>query len=283
MKADVLHAHTGHAVGLAAFASLGAGVKTVATRRVDFPLRGGFFTRLKYGRMDAVACISAPVRSMVVAGGVPEEKTVLIPSGVDTSQYPSTTERDRLRAARDLAANAKVVVHAAALVPHKDQETLLRAARAVIDKMPGVRFFILGDGPLRQRLEGLSRELGLADRVSFVGYKPDVLEWVAAADLFVFSSKEEGLGTALLDALALGVPTAATTAGGIPDIYGGVGAPELSPPGNPGALAANILSVLSDPAEARRRVERGSARAKLFTVDAMTDSYEKLYRRLAAS
>jgi glycosyltransferase involved in cell wall biosynthesis len=91
------------------------------------------------------------------------------------------------------------------------------------------------------------------------------------------------LGTALIDALVLGVPTAATAAGGIPDIYGGPGASELSPPGKPEDLARNILSVLRDPVEASRRSARGRERAALFTVDAMTGSYEKLYEGLLTS
>jgi glycosyltransferase involved in cell wall biosynthesis len=108
----------------------------------------------------------------------------------------------------------------------------------------------------------------------------DALELTAMADVFVFPSVQEGLGTALLDALALGVPTAATAAGGIPDIYGDPRAPELSPPGDPDALARNILRVLLDPEEARRRVERGRERVKGFTVQAMTGAYERLYEEI---
>lgn len=279
-RADVVHAHTGHAVGQAAFASLGAPVRRAATRRVDFPLKRGFFSRWKYGRMDAVACISSRVKEMVLEGGVPAEKTAVIPSGIDPSGYPSTVDRERLRRARGFLPEELLVVHAAALVPHKDQATLLRAAQRVLAGEKKVRFLVLGDGPLKVSLESLARELGVAESVSFLGYKPDVLEWVAMGDLFVFSSREEGLGTALLDALALGVPTAATAAGGIPDIYGGPEAPELSPAGNPEALAENMLSVLSDPAEARRRVARGRELVKRFTVEAMTDAYENLYQRL---
>jgi glycosyltransferase involved in cell wall biosynthesis len=255
----------------------------VVTRRVDFRLKRSFPTRWKYGRADAVACISNRILELVREAGVPAEKTIVIPSGIDPSSYPSRADRDRLRRERNVPRTDLVLVHVGALVPHKDQATLLRAVQRVAREEANLRLFIVGDGPLRGPLERLARELGVAGRTTFLGREPDPLSWTALADLFVFSSKEEGLGTALIDALALGVPTAATSAGGIPDIYGGPGAPELSPPGNPENLARNILSVLRDPAEASRRAARGRARAALFTVDAMTGSYEKLYGGLLAS
>jgi len=278
-RADILQAHTGHAVGLGALACAGTRVKLVATRRVDFPLRKNFLTRWKYDRADAIVCISSRVRAVVLESGVLPEKTALIPSGIDSTGYPSTSDRDRLRRDRGFVPGDLLVVHAAALVPHKDQATLLRAAKRVAD-VTKARFLILGDGPSRSSLETRARDLGLGERVSFLGFRPDVLEWIALSDLFVFSSREEGLGTALLDAMAIGVPSAATSAGGTPDIYGGASASELSPPGDSEALARNMLSVLNDPGEARQRVERGRQLVKNFTADAMVDSYEKLYKKL---
>ena len=280
---DILHAHTGHAVGLGALAARGTGVKLVVTRRVDFPLKAGIFSRWKYGSAHAVACISGRVREIAVDGGVPEGKTVVIPSGIDPAGYPSAENRDRFRRERGVALNDVVLVHVGALAPHKDQAVLLRAVQRAAREEPRIRLIVLGEGPLRASLEKLARDLGIAGRTVFMGNHPDVLVYTALADVFVFSSKEEGLGTALLDALAVGVPTAATSAGGVPDIYGGPDAPELSPPGDPEALARNILAVLSDPAEARRRVDRGRERILLFTVEAMTDRYEVLYKRLLAS
>lgn len=279
-QAELLHAHTAHAAGLGALAVLGTGARLVATRRVDFPLRDNFPTRWKYRRADRLVCISSRVREMVLAGGVPAEKAPVIPSGIDVSGYPSPADRDRLRKEKGLSRGDVVVVHVGALVPHKDQATLLKAVQRVSWEEPRLKLVMVGDGPLRSELEKLARDLGIAGLATFQGHDPDPLGWTALADLFVFSSREEGLGTALLDALAVGVPTAATAAGGIPDIYGGPGVPELSPPEDPAALARNILAALKDPAEAGRRVERGRERAKRFTVDAMTEAYEKLYESL---
>lgn len=274
--ADVLHAHTARAVGLCALTGLSP---LVATRRVDFPLKDNLFTRWKYRRASAVAAISSRVRDMLLTAGVPEGKITLIPSGIDPSGYPRAADRDRWRAARGFSPEEVLVVHAGALAPHKDQSTLLRAAALVRRQVPA-KFLILGAGPLEAALRDEAAALDLGEGVRFLGHRGDVLEYMAMADLFVFSSVEEGLGTALLDALALGVPTAATKAGGIPDIYG-AGAAELSPPRDPALLAENMLRVLKDPGEARRRVERGAEIVKRFSVGAMAEAYETLYAKVA--
>jgi glycosyltransferase involved in cell wall biosynthesis len=279
-RADVLHAHTGHAVGLGSLAGRGPSLRFVATRRVDFPLGSGFFSRWKYGRLDALAVLSTAIERQAVSGGVPVNKITVIPSGIDPSGYPHPRDRALFRQKHGFTAEDLLVVTVGALVPHKDQATFLRAAARVAPAYPRAKFLILGEGPLRGDLETLARAEGLTERVLFLGHRPEVLEYTAMADLFVFSSAEEGLGTALLDALVIGVPTAATSAGGIPDLYGGAGVPELTAPGDPAALADNMRRVLDDPAEGARRVERGRERGRLFSVTAMADAYEKLYDRL---
>ncbi len=281
--AEVLHAHTAHAVGLGALAARGIGVKFAATRRVDFPLQRNFFSRWKYGRLDGLAAISRRVRDVLVEGGMPADRVVVISSGIDAAGYPSAADRVRLRREKGCGEGDFLIVNAAALVPHKDHDTLLRAARLVCAEIPRARFLILGDGPLKGRLTETARSLGLEGRAVFLGHRADVLEWTALADVFVLSSEEEGLGTALLDAMALGVPTVATRAGGIPDIYGSEQAPELVSPKDPEALAGALLSLARDPEEGRRRAARGRDLVSRFTVRAMTDRYEDFYKKLLQS
>jgi glycosyltransferase involved in cell wall biosynthesis len=279
-RAEVLHAHTGHATGQGALACLGTSVRLAATRRVDFPLGRGPLSRWKHSRVDVFAAISGRVRERLLEAGVPPDRAPLVPSGIDPSGYPSSSDRARWRAAKGLAADEVLFVQAAALVPHKGQDVLLRAAARVCREIPAARFLLLGEGPLRRELERTVADLGLAGRVLLPGHRDDVLEYVAAADVFVFSSVEEGLGTSLLDAMAVGVPTVAARAGGVPDLYGSPAAPELVPPGDDAALAAALLALLRDPEEAARRVARGRERVKEFTASAMAGKYEKIYERL---
>ena len=274
---SLLHAHTGHAVGLGALAVWRTAIPLVATRRVDFPLGSGFFSQWKYRRLGALAVLSTAIRRVALEGGIPENKIIVIPSGIDPAGYPRVEDRDLLRLKYGFSKEDQLIVNVGALVPHKDQATFLRAAAQVALTFPKSKFVILGEGPLRKELEALAEKLGLNDRVFLLGHRPEVLEYVAMADLFVFSSVEEGLGSTLLDAFVIGVPTVATAAGGIPDLYGGSAAPELSAPRDARSLADNMRRVLSHPEERALRAGRGRERGRLFSVQAMGDAYEKFY------
>lgn len=278
-QVDVLHAHTGHAVGLGALSVLGAGTRLVATRRVDFHLKKNLLTRWKYRQVSAVVAISQTVRNILASDGLDPAKIAVVPSGIDASDYPSHAAAADLRRQKKFAPPEKIIVNAAALAPHKDQATLLSAMPEILRQVPEARLLILGDGFLRNSLEKKARVLKIDRRVDFLGHRPDVLEYIALADVFVLSSKEEGLGTSLIDAMAIGTPTVATSGGGIPEIYGGDFA-GLVEPGDAAGLAMEIVAVLKDSSEARRRVEHGAARAAEFTVQKMADRYEKIYENI---
>ncbi|HRY30098.1 MAG TPA: glycosyltransferase [Elusimicrobiota bacterium] len=280
-KIDILHAHTGHAVGLGALALRRGGPSFIATRRVDFPLKKNFLSRWKYRRVDRLVAISGKVRDVLTEGGMDPARIPVVHSGIEGADYPSAGDKARLRKEKGLPVEGIFVTQVAALVPHKDHATLLAAARRVCDKLPSLRFFLLGDGELRSGLERKTRELGLSDNVVFLGHRMDALDYIALADAFVLSSVEEGLGTSLLDALFIGVPVVATRAGGIPEIFGSPSAPELVPARAPDELADQLVRVLSDRAYAEQRVTRGREIVKKFSVSAMADAYEKMYKELS--
>jgi glycosyltransferase involved in cell wall biosynthesis len=279
---SILHAHTGHAVGLGALAKRWSGGKRrlVATRRVDNPLSVNPFSRWKYAAVDGMGAVATRVAEIAVLGGVPQNKISVIHSGVDREGYPTTADRARLRAERGFSPQDVLVVSAGALVEQKDQATLLRAAVLVRKERPEVKFVVLGEGPLRPRLEKQILELDLESSFFLWGHRSDVVACTAMADVFVLSSVSEGIGGALIDAMAVEVPTAATRVGGLADLYGSSNAPELTPAGDAGALAKNILWVLKDPAEAGRRVAQGQLTAARFTAKSMADGYEALYQRV---
>ena len=270
-RVDVLHAHTGHGVGLGALAAWGTPVKFLATRRVDFPIRHNIFSRLKHGRLDFFVAISQKVQGVLLGCGIAPSRIELIPSGLDVSCYPHTADRAAYRAGRGFGAEDLLIVNVGALVWHKGQSILLEAVSRVLQSAPRALFLFLGDGVMAEELKTMTRRLGVEKNVRFLGHRSDVLEYIAMADLFVFPSVSEGLGTSVMDALAIGVPTVAARAGGIPEIYGSNEAPELVAPSDPLALAEGILKVLKDPAESARRVERGRKTVERFTVKAMTD------------
>jgi glycosyltransferase involved in cell wall biosynthesis len=136
---------------------------------------------------------------------------------------------------------------------------------------------VAGDGPLRPELERLRDTLGLRGRVHLVGHLPEPLRLIADADLFVMSSREEGLGTSVIDALARGIPVASTSAGGLPEILSG-GAGLLVPPEQPTALAEAVAGLVADPGLRRELQSRGRVTAQRFSAQRMAGAVRSVYR-----
>jgi glycosyltransferase involved in cell wall biosynthesis len=270
---SLFHAHDPHALVLAGLASLLAGrTPLVATRRVVFPLsRPGF-----WARADRVVAISQAVRSVLITGGVEPDRIVVIPSGIDLSET-RRVEPGPVRHQLGLPPEAPLAVCVAALTPDKDHATLLRAAAAVRKRHPQLHWVLVGSGPLRESLEREARDLGVDSVVHFLGQVADPLPVVAAADLFVLSSAAEGLGTSVLDAMALAKPVVATAVGGMPEVLGrDVGL--LAPAHDPAALAAQVSCLLDDPARARQLGQRASVEVGRWSVDGMVDGVLAVYR-----
>src|SRR6185503_1850314 len=120
----------------------------------------------------------------------------------------------------------------------------VRAIAAARERVPALHGLLVGDGPLRSDVEALVRELRVGDRVHFAGYRQDADALLAAADVVVLSSREEGMGSVLLDALLVGRPIAATRAGGIPDVVEEGVSGLLAPVGDARALGDNIATLV---------------------------------------
>ena len=281
-RVDIVHAHTGHAVGLSALATLGTRTPMVLTRRVDFRLRSNAGSRWKHGRAAAIIAISRAVRAALVTSGVPEHRIDIVPSGVDLERVTTPAPRETL-AALGMPPEAPLVVMVGALVPHKDPATFVRAIAAARRRVPELRALLVGEGPLRPSLEALIAELHLAGRLVLTGYRRDADALLAAADVFTLSSEEEGLGTVLLDALAAGVPVAATSGGGIPEIIEHDRSGLLVAPHDHEGLGANIARLLGDDALRHRLVEGGRARVLEFSVIETARRTLEIYRRVLAA
>jgi len=243
---DILHAHDSHALQLAYWtrrlSGRGPGHPVlVATRRVDFHVSA----RSVWRRVDRVIAISEAVRAILVADGLPARDITVIPSGVDPDEIRRSAARPYdVRGRLGLPARTPVVANVAALVGHKDQQTLLRAAHAARAARPDLHWVIAGEGELRAPLEAMRARLGLGDRVHLLGQVAEADALIADADVVVMSSKEEGLGSVVLHALALGKPVVATRGGGLPEI---VPAEWLSPIGDAEALARTVVRALEHP------------------------------------
>jgi glycosyltransferase involved in cell wall biosynthesis len=276
---DVLQLNDPHAVGCGLLGARLAGRgRSVATRRVDFHLRSAV-SRAKYARADRTIAVSRAIAAILTEDGLPEDRLRLVYEGV-----PDRLPRDGGDPLRELGVpeGALVIGNVAALTPHKDQATLLAALPEVFRRVPRARALIFGEGELRPALEAQARALGLGERVVFAGFRSDLDALVPRFDLFCLSSRWEGLGTSLLDAMAFARPIVATAAGGIPEaVEDGVNG-RVVPVRDPAALAAALVELLEDPA---RRASLGRAGRERFlarfTADRMVEETLAVYRELA--
>ncbi len=279
--AQIVHAHTAHAAAIGALATLGTATRVVIARRVDFALRRNLGTRLKYGRAQAVVAVSKAVAAVLVEAGVPGDRIHVVPDGVDLSRRVQPASDDALRSL-GIVSGELLVVQVAALVAHKDPLTFVRAIAAVRERIPRVRGLLVGEGPLRAIVQAEVTRLDLDRTLSLTGFRRDADEILAAARIATLSSVEEGMGSVLLDAMAFGVPVAATRAGGIPEFVTDGETGLLSPPGDASALGESIVRLLSNPDFAASLAARARTRVEEFSVDRMVDRTIEVYRLVTA-
>ena len=276
---DIIHAHTSHAHTLACLARVFAGRgRVVVSRRVDFPPKRHGFNRWKYGAPDQIVAISNRIADVLRSFGVPETKLSVVHSCIDPSRFDvEPVSRSEL----GVPAGAPLLGNVAALVDHKDHATLIAAMPAVLCELPDARLVVAGEGPLRRKLERQIAELGLGGAVTLLGYRKDVPRLLRTLDAFVLSSKLEGLGTSILDAMACELPVVATAAGGIPEVVQDEKTGFLVPPQDPEALASAILRVFREPAYARGVARAGKALVcERFAVKTMVEGNLRVYERL---
>jgi glycosyltransferase involved in cell wall biosynthesis len=203
--------------------------------------------------------------------------------GIDLDAARAHAERrDALRAELGVGQGEVLVVTVANLREHKDYPTLLAAARLVAASGLPVRFAAVGQGPLEGRVAAEVDRLGFGGSFSLLGYRPDALDVVAAADVFCLSSRAEGYPVALMEALALGRPVVATAVGGVAHAVRSGVEGLLVAPSSPQALAAALVEVAGDPARREAMGRAAARRAALFDVARAAQRHAELYEELSA-
>jgi L-malate glycosyltransferase len=276
---DIVHAHTGHAAGLGALATVGTETPLVVARRVDFPLRRNVVTRWKYGRAAVIVAISQAVADVIRRSGIDPDKIEVVTDGTDTERIIDRAS-PRVLQSLGIVAQRPLVVQVAQLVPHKDPLNFVHAIASARRRVPDLQAILVGDGPLRNDVVAAVRALELEQTLNVAGYRQDADALLAAADVVVLSSKEEGMGSVLLDAMLLRKPIAATRAGGIPEIveHGVTGL--LAPVGDASALGDHIVTLLENHAVASRLAAAARARVDDFSIERLTDRTLAIYERL---
>ena len=282
-RITLVHFHTAHAhtLGLLAARRAGAFLRFL-TRRVDFHIHRHLLNRWKYGpALTAILAISEGIRRVLLEDGLAPGRVITVPSGIDLERLREAGDPEPRRRELGIPGEALVVGTVAALAPHKDHRTFLRAAAAVKRALPEVRFLIVGEGELEAELKELSGSLGLSREVIFTGFREDVLALIRMFDIFVLSSYLEGMGTSLLDAMGLGRPIVATRTGGIPEVVRGGENGLLVPARQPERLAEAIVRLGKDDGLRRRMGEAGKDMVEDFSVRRTVERTEEVYRRFA--
>ncbi len=292
-RAELVHAHLTYASIWGALAARRAGLPLVATLHT-LPCTGAPWSRdrlrerlmcrlLRRPGVHVLAVSQALRRAYDTAGRLPAARVEVLHNGIDASAFAGG-DRQVARAELGLAPGAFAVSSVAVLRHGKGIEVLLEAAARLRGARPDLHLVIAGDGPLRATLERRAAELGLAERVRWLGFRRDVQRVLAASDAFVLPSRFEAFPTALLEAMAAGLPVIASAVGGVPEILGEPPCGIALPPGSAEALADALASLLDEPA-AQRGARGAAACARLeaeFTVETWAERLAGLYERLAS-
>ncbi|MCC7447255.1 MAG: glycosyltransferase family 4 protein [Anaerolineae bacterium] len=187
------------------------------------------------------------------------------------------------RAQHNIPADAPLVGIVGRLVPIKNHELFLRVAQCIHQRTPDACFAIVGDGECRAELEALAQALGILDRVRFVGWQTDLVPIYSALDALVLCSNNEGLPVSLIEAIAAGVPVAATAVGGVSDLLdnGRLGA--MVPPNNVEALTSAVIGALTDPQTKQLAIEARAAILNRYAIRVSVEHTEQLYRELLST
>ena len=237
--------------------------------------------------MDAVILVSENIRRQIVANRLlPEHKAVYIPNGIKTNDLVQTDKHKILTIKKSLDINPThwVLGTVARLVWFKGLHTLFAAMPDILKAHPDTTLLVIGDGPLKQELEGQARELGISEAIRFLGERNDVADLLVVMDMFVLPSVSEGMPITILEAMSTALPVVATNVGGIPELVVDGQTGFLVSREQPNALAQAVIKLLGDENLRKKMGNAGKGRvAHVFSSRYMVAETARLYSRLLKS
>ncbi len=214
----------------------------------------------------------------------PANRIEVIPSGIDVGRFSvqhktAASMRRRL----GLMTDAPLIGFFGWLEPVKDPVTMIEAMPIVWKSFPDATLLFVGKGSLLSKLEAMAREMDAKGRIRFLGWRRDVEKIYQAIDLLCLTSKNEGMGRVIAEAMASGKPVVATRVGGVTDLVVDGKTGILVDSMKPAAIAAAVIQILSDPALAHAMGRQGRMHVRVFDKKQMVYRIERLYRRMAKS
>lgn len=287
VKPDLVHAHEPRAAAITTLALSVAAPRPrppfVVSHRTDAHLPHTSFGRWTVSEVDRFIANSHVLAQKLRSEGVPPARTEVVHEGVDV-ELVERLPAANLHADFYLPTHAPIVGTVAPLVPQKGLHHFVGASARVVRAVPDTRIVIVGDGPLRHALEKQIHEHHLERHIFLAGFRADVVEVTKAFDVFAMSSINEGMCTALVDAMAASRASVATSVGGIPEVAVDGETAFLVPARDEDAMAARLVELLKDPALRTRMGQAALARARaLFRVERMVSETIAVYERLLHS
>jgi glycosyltransferase involved in cell wall biosynthesis len=282
-RPHIINCHSGRDTQLAGIAARSLGSdrpRIVRTRHLALPIT----SRFSYSVLpDHVVTVSRYVGDYLISEGVPAEMVSAIPTGVDFSRYQKISTGGTLRSELGLPPETLLVGTVAILRRKKGHLELLEAIPKVLARHPDVHFVFAGDGPMQSQIVEHIHQAGLESRVHLLGLRRDVINVLQSIDLFVLPTHQEALGTAFIEAAAMGLPAIGTNVDGVPEVILDGESGLLVPALDCDLLTKSIIALLDD-AELRARMGHFANQRirQLYSREAMVNGMAQLYTRLLA-
>ncbi len=286
-KIDILHLH---GYGATTFGRLAGAMRHLPTivhehaNLSDTP----WFQKIADTALEPVTDIAIAVSKstadfVINARSIPAAKVKVVYLGVPLEDFSRTRSPDEIQAARaelGIARDDVAIGTVTRLHDSKGNSYLVDAARLVLNERPHARFFIVGEGPLRESLEQQARALGLGDRFVFAGFAKDVARVLSAFDISVFPSLWEGTPLTVFEALAMGKAIVATDADGLIDVLTADHDAIIVPRRDARALADGLITMIDEPHTRERLCAAAFETAKKYDITAFVRKMERLYELL---
>jgi glycosyltransferase involved in cell wall biosynthesis len=278
-----LHAHDSHSHTFSVLSAALFQNRTplIVHRRVDFPIGSSILSRWKYNHpvIRRIICVSHFIQRLIAPQIKDTSKLAVVHSGIDLGKFEnSPVHAHKLRVEFNVPGREFIIANIAAIAPHKDYFTFVKTGIYLLSQHFPAKFFIIGkDGGHEQAIRFFIKREGVADNFILTGFRTDVAALLPDIDLLLFTSKTEGLGTSMLDAMACGVPVVATAAGGIPEIVEDEVSGLLAPVGDAEKLAFQVRRMLEEPGLKQRLTLGAKARLHHFTKEKMAEDVLKIY------
>lgn len=269
-KHIILHSHTAHTAAISYLTSLFIKAKRIVHRRSIFKLNKNIFTKIKYKTANKIIAISNTIKNALINWGIEDKKISVIYSTIESKETVLIKNFNK---------ETITIGTLIAFTEEKDPQNLIYAADICLKENKNLIFLIGGEGYLKSDIQKLIENLNLKDKIILKGYINNNIDFLKSIDIFVLPSKEEGLGSVLIEAMSVGLPLIGTNAGGIPEIiedgYNGFVVDKQ----NPKELAKAILNLIKDKKLCEIFSKNSFERAKNFTSDTMVEKTIDVYEQ----